>query len=236
MDLSLSELAQNSEQLLSKSLTNPNPFLLGIVFIGGLLTSLGPCSLSLLPITIAYLAGFKGNQSPVIRSINFCSGIILSLVTLGILSGILGNIFGQVPMIFPKIVATISIFMGLNLLGIIKLEFPTGPDPDNWRNKVPNKLAPFATGFAFGLASSPCTTPVLAVLLAWIANSGNPLTGGLLLSSFGLGQVMPLILAGTAAASIPNLLSLRPIGKWIPYISGTILLTIGLLNLLSEWI
>ena len=91
-------------------------------------------------------------------------------------------------------------------------------------------------GLAFGLASSPCTTPVLAVLLAWVAKQGNPLNGTIFLGSFAIGQVVPLVVAGTFAASIPKLLSFRRIGKWIPPISGVVLLTVGLLSLLSIWI
>ena len=93
-----------------------------------------------------------------------------------------------------------------------------------------------SAGLAFGLASSPCTTPVLAVLLAWVAKEGNPLSGIIFLGSFAIGQIVPLFLAGTFAASIPKLLSLRPIGKWVPPIRGVILLTIGLMSLLSIWI
>ena len=53
--------ARASEELLQTSLAAPGPLTLGLVFCGGLLTSLGPCSLSLLPVTLAYLAGF-GDQ------------------------------------------------------------------------------------------------------------------------------------------------------------------------------
>jgi len=56
-----------------------------------------------------------------------------------------------------------------------------------------------------------------------------------LLSSFGLGQVMPLLLAGTFAAAVPKLLALRPIGRWVPPISGVVLLTSGVLTLLARW-
>jgi cytochrome c-type biogenesis protein len=45
-----------------------------------------------------------------------------------------------------------------------------------WTSKVPAPLAPVAAGLAFGLAASPCTTPVLAVLLGWIASTGRPLS------------------------------------------------------------
>ena len=236
MNLNLSEFSQHSEQLLSNGLVNQGIFSFIIVFLGGLLTSFGPCSLSLLPVTVAYLAGFKDNKSPITRSLSFCSGIILSFVILGLISALLGNIFGQLPFFVPKAIALIAIAMGLNLLGVLKIKLPEGPDPNDWKNKVPQTIAPIAAGLAFGFAASPCTTPVLAVLLAWIAKVGNPLTGVFLLSAFGLGQVMLLIIAGTAAATIPNLLSLRPISQWVPAISGTILITTGLLNLLSEWI
>ena len=236
MDLTFSELARISEVLLTDGLSNPGPLTLVLIFFAGLITSLSACSLSLLPITVAYLAGFKVTQNPFKRSTIFCSGIILSLVILGSLSGLLGNIFGKVPFLFTKLVAIVAVLMGLNLLGIINFKLPEGPDPNNWTKKVPKPLAPLSAGLAFGLAASPCTTPVLAVLLAWIAKTENLITGILVLAFFGLGQVIPLIIAGTFAASIPNLLNLRPMGKFIPIISGTILLTIGLLNLLSQWI
>lgn len=231
----MSDLARNGESLINNGLNNPNPLSIFVVLMGGLLTSLGPCSLSLLPITIAYLAGFKDNQSPLKRSISFCSGIVISLVILGGLSGFLGKIYGQLPGFFSLIISLIALIMGLNLIGILKISFPSGPDPELWKNKVPTALAPISAGLAFGLASSPCTTPVLAVLLAWIAKQGNPITGTIFLGSFAIGQVFPLLLAGTFAASIPKFLALRPIGRWITPISGVILLSVGLLSFLSIW-
>ena len=236
VSLILSDLAHYGEQLLNHGLNNPNPLSLLIVFTGGLLTSFGPCSLSLLPITVAYLAGFKNDQSPLQRTISFCSGIVLSLVILGGLSGFLGKIYGQIPSFVSVFISLIAIVMGLNLLGLLKFSFPSGPDPEIWQNKVPPSLAPIAAGLTFGLASSPCTTPVLAVLLAWVTKQGNPLSGTIFLGSFAIGQIVPLFIAGTFAASIPKLLSFRRIGKWVPPISGVILLMVGLLSLLSMWI
>ena len=236
ISLIFSDLTRNGELLINNGLNNPTPLTILIVFIGGLLTSFGPCSLSLLPITVAYLAGFKNNQNPLQKTISFCSGIVISLVFLGSLSGFLGKIYGQLPGFFSIFISFIAIFMGLNLLGLLKFSFPSGPEPEIWTNQVPPALAPVSAGLAFGLASSPCTTPVLAVLLAWVAKQGNPINGIIFLGSFAIGQIFPLFIAGTFAASIPKLLSLRPIGKWVPPISGVILLTVGVLSLLSIWI
>ena len=235
INLIFSDLTRHGEQLISNGLNNPTPLTLLFVFAGGLLTSLGPCSLSLLPITVAYLAGFENTQNPLLRTINFCSGIVISLVILGSLSGFLGKIYGQLPTLFSIFISFLAIIMGLNLLGLFKFSLPTGPDPNIWRSHVPPALGPMSAGLAFGLASSPCTTPVLAVLLAWVAKQGNPLNGIIFLGSFAIGQIVPLFFAGTFAASIPKFLSLRAIGKWVPSISGMILLVVGFLSLLSIW-
>ncbi|MFM1799117.1 MAG: hypothetical protein RLZZ117_1395 [Cyanobacteriota bacterium] len=247
LGLQLADWTRSSEALLQASLSHPTPLTLGLVFLGGVLTSLGPCSLSLLPVTLAYLAGFSSSSplsspapAPVAlampwqRSLSFSGGIVASLVLLGFSSGLLGRIYGQVPQEVSLVVAGVAVVMGLHLLGWIPLRLPTGPDPERWRRAVPAPLAPLAAGLAFGLAATPCTTPVLAVLLAWMAQTGRPLAGLLLLTCFGAGQVVPLLLAGTVAASLPTLLRLRALGRWIPPISGVVLLTTGALTLVAH--
>lgn len=242
MDLSLaiSDLARTSEQLLKGGLQNPGPGTFALVFGAGLLTSLGPCSLSLLPVSLAYLAGFgtedseAAPRSPWQRSFGFCFGVVAALVLLGTASALLGSLYGQTPEGISVLVALLAVLMGLNLLGIVPLRLPAGPDPERWRKRVPPLLAPVAAGLAFGLAASPCTTPVLAVLLAWIAETGRPLLGMALLACFGSGQVLPLLLAGTLAASLPKLLALRSVSRWVPPISGAVLVALGGLSLLAR--
>mgnify|MGYP005731298725 FL=1 len=90
LDLALSDLARSGEDLLNHALQQPGPLSLGAVLVVGALTSLGPCSLSLLPVTLAYLAGFESDQPAWQRSLSFCGGIVGALVMLGSLSGLLG--------------------------------------------------------------------------------------------------------------------------------------------------
>jgi cytochrome c-type biogenesis protein len=241
---SLSTWVRSSDQLLQGSLAHPGPLTLAIVFAGGVLTSLGPCSLSLLPVTLAYLAGFGGTDSaqtssgsvalPWQRSLSFTAGIIAALVLLGLVSGLMGRLYGRIPDQIPLVVAVVAVLMGLNLLGVLRFSLPAGPDPERWRRLVPTPLAPLVAGLAFGLAATPCTTPILAVLLAWMAQTGRPLVAMLLLTCFGAGQVLPLLLAGTAAASLPGLLRLRQLGRWVPPISGVVLVLSGSLTLLAR--
>ncbi len=158
-----------------------------------------------------------------------------ALIILGSISGLAGVIYGQTPELLTLLVAILSIVMGLNLIGLVSIRFPTGPNPKSFEKLVPNAIAPYAAGLAFGLAASPCTTPVLAVLLGWIVQTGSPLTGVLLLAAFGVGQVLPLLIAGTAAGAIPNLIALRPLAQWIPPASGVVLITTGVMTLLARW-
>ena len=105
---------------MQNGLNSPGPFTIFLVFSAGLLTSLGPCSLSLLPVTIAYIGGTEKNK---FKLISFSGGVVFSLVALGAASGFLGKIYGQIPSYYTSFVALIAIIMGLNLLGILKFQF-----------------------------------------------------------------------------------------------------------------
>ena len=218
---------------MEQGLYHPSPFTIFLVFSAGLLTSLGPCSLSLLPITIAYVGGTKNNK---FKLISFSSGLIFSFISLGALSGFLGKIYGQLPSYYTSFVAFLAIVMGLNLLGILKFQLPNGPDLRFMEEKVPSLLTPFVIGVAFGLASSPCITPVLATLLAWVSQAKNPTISIIFLFFFGLGQVTPLILAGATTENLKQFLELRKYSQIIPILSGIFLVSIGILNLVSNWI
>ena len=215
------------------SLSSPGPFTIFLIFSSGLLTSLGPCSLSLLPVTIAYIGGTEKNK---FKLISFSGGVVFSLVALGAASGFLGKIYGQLPSFYTSFVALIAIIMGLNLLGILKFQFPNGPDFKIIEDKTPLFLVPFVIGTTFGLASSPCITPVLATLLAWVSQAKNPTISIIFLFFFGIGQVTPLIIAGATAENLKKFLELRKLSQIIPTLSGIFLVSLGLLNLFSNWI
>ena len=214
---------------------HPGPITILFIFSAGLLTSLGPCSLSLLPVTFAYIGGTKNNGQK-LKILSFCSGIILSLVILGALSGFLGKIYGQLPVFFNLSISIFAIFMGLNLLGLINFQLPDGPDLNFLKEKLPDFMAPLITGAAFGLASSPCITPVLATLLAWISKSHNPIISIIFLFTFGLGQIVPIIIVGFTTENMKRILAFRQYSQVIPTFSGIILISVGIINLMANWI
>jgi cytochrome c-type biogenesis protein len=87
-------------------------------------------------------------------------------------------------------------------------------------------------GLTFGLVASPCSTPVLATILAWISTTGDPVLGSALLLAYTTGYVAPLVLAGTFTATIKKLLELRRWSGWITPVSGALLVGFGVFSLL----
>lgn len=80
---------------------------------------------------------------------------------------------------------------------MLRLQLPS-VDVDVRAAKLPPPLTAYLAGATFALAASPCSTPVLASLLAYVSASQNPAAGGLLLLLYSCGYVAPLLLVATA--------------------------------------
>jgi cytochrome c-type biogenesis protein len=236
LQLYLYETAQWANQLVNQQLTHVTWVSLTVVGLAGLLTSLSPCLLSMLPIMVGYMGGYdEGSQGGAIaRSLSFALGLATTLALLGIIAGIFGLVYGQVAWGLPIVVSLVAIVMGLNLLGVIPLALPAGAGPtfENWN--LPPWLRAYALGLTFGIVASPCSTPVLATLLAWISTTKDPVLGSALLLAYAVGYVTPLVLAGTFTASIKRLLDLRQWSSWVTPASGALLLGFGVFSLLSR--
>lgn len=230
----LYELGNYADALVSSQLAHLTPVSIGIIFLAGLLTSLTPCMLSMLPITIGYIGGYetKTRIQAAVQSTWFSLGLATTLAALGVLAAIAGRIYGQVGIGLPIVVSAIAILMGLNLLEALPLRLPSWGGMEWISKDLPEGVRSYLIGLTFGLVASPCSTPVLASLLAWTSTTQDPLIGGALLLAYTAGYVAPLILAGTFTASIKKLLELRRWSSWITPASGALLVGFGVFSLL----
>jgi cytochrome c-type biogenesis protein len=232
----LYQLERFADRLVSLQLTHLSAVSLGVIFLAGLLTSLTPCMLSMLPITIGYIGGYeaKGRWQATIQSTWFSLGLATTLAALGIVAASLGKVYGQLGVGLPIFVSAIAIIMGLNLLEVLPLRFPSLGSTDWITDEFPAGLRSYLLGLTFGLIASPCSTPVLATLLAWVASTEDLILGGGLLLAYTAGYVAPLIVAGTFTASIKKLLEVRRWSGWINITSGVLLIGFGVFSLLSR--
>ena len=234
LETQLYHLQQLANNLVTSQLTHLSFVSIGVIFLAGLLTSLTPCMLSMLPITIGYIGGYeaKSRLQAAAQSAWFSLGLATTLAALGIVAAFVGKVYGQVGIGLPIIVSIIAILMGLNLLEALPIQLPSF-DGMQWISQdLPEGVRSYLLGLTFGLVASPCSTPVLATLLAWVSSSQDLILGGILLLAYAAGYVSPLIVAGTFTASIKKLLEIRRWSSWITPVSGVLLVGFGVFTLL----
>ncbi len=129
----------------------------------------------------------------------------------------------------------LAIAMGLNLLEVITIPLPSFfTDVDVRSGGLPSPVKAYLAGLTFALAASPCSTPVLATLLGYVASTGDPVRGGTLLLAYTSGYVAPLLAAASATGVLTRVLALRQYSAWVTPASGALLVAGGVYSVLSR--
>ncbi len=201
------------------------------VFLGGATTALNPCVLAMIPLLMGVVAGNKETTTvrrSLVFSLFFVLGLAITFTVLGLISALMGRMFGNVGHFWKYVVAGVCFLMGLQLLGIFKwnISVPTGI-----RVKRQGYIGAFLLGLLFGVVSTPCAVPILAVLLAFVAEKGNVLYGGFLLFVYALGHSTLVLIAGTSVGAAKGLLEskgLRRAHAVLQKFAGVLIIGIGL--------
>lgn len=207
------------------------PILIIVAFFAGILSSLSPCSLGILPLIIGYVGGYskEDNKKLFIQMLSFSLGLSLVLSIIGVICAITGRAFTSFASpILILLFASVIIIMGLNLLGIIEIQFPAivKKMPQNKSGSL--FLFPFLIGTFFALASSPCSSPILASIMAVATISTSILFSIGLLFSFALGQCIIIIVFALFTSTLKHTSKFAKYSEVLMKISGIILILVGI--------
>jgi cytochrome c-type biogenesis protein len=204
--------------------------------LAGVLSTLSPCVLPILPIVLGAAAG-EHRLGPAALA----AGLAVSFVAIGLFVATVGFSIGLDGGVFRMAAAIMLVAMGLLLavpLFSMRLAAAGGP-AGNW---IENRFGGFSTaglsgqfalGLLLGAVWSPCVGPTLGAASVLAAKGENLGEVALTMLAFGIGAGLPLILLGMLSREAlmrwrTKLLQAGSRGKMI---LGAVLLTAGLLVL-----
>lgn len=200
-----------------------------LVFLGGIVTSISPCNMAMIPAVMAYVGAQIGDRRRGFwLSLSFALGSASTFMLLGIVAASIGGLFGNAQRVFFYLAAAVCIFMGLKLLKLINFEIPVFTGLQARYHARPGLAGAFILGLVLGLAGSQCATPILAVILSLVMLKGNIPYGALLLFIYALGRGLPVVAAGTFTSILTQTPSIMRWVKRLEMASGLVMLALGI--------
>lgn len=216
---------------------------------------------------ISTAAGEREDQQAFFPTLAFAGGLAAVFCGLGVAAAEIGGVFGGSAGTSGLAMAILSnsicLLMGFQLLELIKLPLPSlealAFNKERGKSEEPilidgtgriindkakdeeagSLLRTFLLGGSSALVASPCATPVLTSILAFVASSKSPLLGAALLFGYTMGYSTPLlIVASTGGQALAKLKQsdsgfYGKIAPWVTPFTAGILLWYGTDGLLT---
>lgn len=182
-----------------------------LAFPIGLLLSLTPCVLPMLPILSSIIVGQGATVTRgrgLLLATSYSLGVALVYVALGVAAALVGHglsAFLQNPVVLISF-GVLLLLLSLSMFGVYELQLPGA-----LRDRLTTVNAGLSGGqlggvFAMGVLSalivSPCITAPLSGVLLFIANTGSVALGGTVLFLIAAGMSVPLLVAGASAGEL----------------------------------
>ena len=204
-------------------------FIFILLFISGILTSMNPCMISMLPITASYINYQNKNHY---KKSFFILGIISSFMIIIMLTSLLEKISISVPNISP----IYMIIIGLSLLNIITINAKPLQTDSIDAFSLQTVIKDYIIGFLVGINSCSCSTPIAAAVTFWISKSSFTYLGALYFFCYLLGYIVPLLILTNQSMNYINKKLTNLQKNWLSIVpfSGSIMIGAGTLSLLKN--
>ena len=214
----------------------------GVFLLAGVLLSLTPCVLPMLPILSSIIVGHGSDVSRArgfALAASYSLGMALVYTALGVAAGLAGEGLAaalQNPWVLGAFALGL-VALAMSMFGAYELQLPsafTGRLTEASQRLPAGKLASvFAMGGVSALIVSPCVAAPLAGALVYISQTRDVWLGGTALFSLAAGMSLPLLLVGASAGSL-----LPRAGAWMDEVKrffGLLLLGVALYTVQPVW-
>lgn len=196
---------------IEKSLNKGGLWFAIVAFFGfGLALSLTPCVFPMIPILSSIIAGQKNvtHASGFFLALAYVLGMAITYAIIGVIAAQSGTLLSnalQNPVALG-FGAAIFVALALSMFGFYDIQLPSSLQSK--LSETSNKLhgghftGVFGMGALSALIVGPCVAPPLAAALAYIAQTGDSLKGGLSLFFLALGMGVPLLAVGLSAGTL----------------------------------
>lgn len=204
-----------------QNLSNPL-VLIPLAFIGGLIASISPCILSLLPVNLSYIGTLKitSRRAAFAKAGLFVLGVVTVFSLFGLFASFAAAVLVDYRGYFNVVVGAIILVMGLSFAGLIHLPLPQP-------KASVSAAGPYGVGLTFALISSPCSSPVLFAVIAAAAATGSQLVSVATLVSYGLGYTAIIFFASLYAGLIKQSRVLLGQSDWVIRVGSAALILAG---------
>ena len=206
---------------------------IGLALVAGLLSSLSPCVLPLLPVVLTTAAS-EHRLAP----LALAGGLGLSFAAIGLFVGTVGIAIGLDTGVFRGLAAAMLIAVGVVLASPAlqeRLAVAAGP-VSGWADKrlggfsTTGIAGQFGVGLLLGAVWSPCVGPTLGAA-ALLASQGRDLAqAAVVMGAFGLGAALPLLILGLLSREAMLRLKggLLGTGRRLRPVLGVLLVLVGI--------
>ncbi len=210
-----------------------------VFLLAGVLLSLTPCVLPMVPILSSIIVGQAGSAAVgrgrgFALALSYSQGMALVYTALGVAAGWVGQglaAYLQQPWVLLA-VGALMVLLALSMFGLYELRLPAAVQ--SWLGEGSRRLpggrfvSVFVMGAVSALIVSPCVSAPLAGALVYISQTRDVVLGGAALYAMAWGMSVPLLLVGLSAGRL-----LPRAGRWMTAVKaafGVVML------LMAAWI
>lgn len=210
-----------------------------LAFGAGFLSFVSPCVLPLYPVFLSYITGMsiseindentKLNRKAILHTIFFLIGFSSVFIMLGFYTTSFSAFLLTYQDIIRQVGAILIIFFGLVIVGILNFGFLMRDRKIQFKNRPAGYIGSALIGLAFSLGWTPCTGPILAIVLTLAVS--HPETGMIMMIAYILGFAIPFLLM---AFFIGKIKWIKKHSQKIVKIGGYIMIVFGV-ALFFDW-